>query len=398
MNTAVMTSGLRRDFSSSIMKFAARFCFAVLVAGQLVFGFSLAAFYGLASWREHWQSWNHVMKHGYIPGASLGNAVVVAHVLTATVVVLTGTMQLIPVIRQRLPALHRWTGRVYLLSAVVLGSAGIVVLWTRSIGGDLPMRIGTTIDALLIVVFAALTFRTALAREFTAHREWALRLFVVVSAAWFFRVAVTLMFAINGGPFGFDPRTTSGPLLTFMTFAEYLGPLAMLELYFEAGPKASALRRTATGLGLIVVTLALAAGIVLLSAGNSVPNIALAFDARIPISEPFAATLDSAGIEQAVKQYHALKQDAPQTYNFDEKELNAFGYRLIADQRLDDAVRVFQLNVETYPNSSNTYDSLGEAYMDEHQNDLAIDSYSKALALDPHNKNSAAMLRRLRAH
>jgi hypothetical protein len=396
MNTAIMTSGVGRDFSGSIVKFAARFCFAVLVAGQLVFGFSIAAFYGLASWRGHWESWNHTMKHGYIPGASMGNAVVAAHVLTATIVVLTGTMQLIPAIRQRLPALHRWTGRVYLLSAAVLGNAGVIILLTRSTGGDLSLRIGTTIDALLILVFAALTLRTALAREFVAHREWALRLFVVVSAAWFFRVVVTLVFAVNGGPFGFDPRTTTGPFITFMTFAQYLGPLAVLELYLEAGPKASARRRTATGVGLIVLTLAMAAGIALLAAGSSVPNIKLAFDSRIPISEPLTATLESAGIEQAVKQYHALKQQAPQTYNFDETELNSLGYRLISEKRLDDAVRVFQLNVEAYPNSSNTYDSLGESYMDEHRNDLAIANYMKALEVDPKNKNSAMMLRQLR--
>ena len=396
MNTAVMAGGVRRDFSGSIMKFAARLCFAVLVAGQLVFGFSVAAFYGFASLREHWESWNHTMKHGYIPGASLGNAVVAAHVLTATIVVLTGTMQLVPAIRQRMPALHRWTGRVYLLSAVVLGSAGVFVLLTRSSGGDLSLRIGTTIDALLILVFAGLTLRTALARQFVAHREWALRLFVVVSAAWFFRVAVTLAFAINGGPFGFDPRTLTGPFITFMTFAEYLGPLAVLELYLEAGPKASARRRSATGIGLILVTFAMAAGIVVLAAGSWVPNIKLAFDARIPISEPFTATLESAGIEPAVKRYHALKQRSPQAYNFAETELNSLGYRLLSEQRLDDAVRVFQLNVEAYPNSSNTYDSLGESYMDEHQNALAIANYEKALEVDPKNKNSAAMLRQLR--
>ena len=395
MNTAVMLSGVRGDPSASILKFAARLCFAVLVLGQLIFGFSIAAFYGLASWRAHWESWNHTMRQGYIPGATMGNAVVAAHVLTASIVVLTGTMQLVPAIRQRLPALHRWTGRIYLLSAVLLGSAGVVILWTRSVFGDLPERIGSTINAVLILVFAALTLSTALNRQFVAHREWALRLFVVVSASWFFRVAVTLVVAVNGGPFGFDPRTLTGPFLSFMTFAQYLGPLAVLELYLEAGPKASARRRGATGIGLILVTLAMAAGIGLIAAGSWLPNIKTAFDTRIPISEPFTATLNSAGIEQATNKYHELKQQAPLAYNFEETQLNSLGYRLISEQRLDDAVRVFQLNVEAFPNSSNTYDSLGEAYMDQQRNDLAIMNYEKALQVDPKNKNSASMLHRL---
>ena len=54
-----------------------------------------------------------------------------------------------------------------------------------------------------------------------------------------------------------------------------------------------------------------------------------------------------------------------------------------------------QLNVEAYPASSNVYDSLGEAYMDDGNTGLAIVNYKKSLELDPNNTNAVEMLKKL---
>jgi CubicO group peptidase (beta-lactamase class C family) len=81
----------------------------------------------------------------------------------------------------------------------------------------------------------------------------------------------------------------------------------------------------------------------------------------------------------------------------DERRLNQVGYELLAEpDRLDEAIAVFLLNTELYPESSNTWDSLGEAYMEKGQTELAIANYEKSLALDPSNTNAVAMLERLR--
>ena len=61
------------------------------------------------------------------------------------------------------------------------------------------------------------------------------------------------------------------------------------------------------------------------------------------------------------------------------------------------AIRVFQLNVEAYPQSSNTYDSLGEAYMDDGDKLQAIANYQKSLQLNPKNHNAVRMLQKLNA-
>jgi D-alanyl-D-alanine-carboxypeptidase/D-alanyl-D-alanine-endopeptidase len=55
------------------------------------------------------------------------------------------------------------------------------------------------------------------------------------------------------------------------------------------------------------------------------------------------------------------------------------------------------LNVEAYPASYNTYDSLGEAYMANGDKELAIRSYKKSLELYPKNTNAVEMLKKLAA-
>ncbi|MGC8733219.1 MAG: hypothetical protein ACP5RC_13315, partial [Halothiobacillaceae bacterium] len=78
-------------------------------------------------------------------------------------------------------------------------------------------------------------------------------------------------------------------------------------------------------------------------------------------------------------------------------QLNVLGYELLRAGRLNDAVRILQLNVGSYPASANTYDSLGEADMDDGKKASAIINYRKSLALDPQNRNAAAKLRALGA-
>ncbi|MFZ0803211.1 MAG: tetratricopeptide repeat protein [Terriglobales bacterium] len=73
------------------------------------------------------------------------------------------------------------------------------------------------------------------------------------------------------------------------------------------------------------------------------------------------------------------------------------GYRLIGAHKFEQAIRIFQLNVEAYPQSGNVYDSLGEAYLDDGNKPQAIVNYRRSLALNPKNRGAADLLRRLNA-
>jgi tetratricopeptide (TPR) repeat protein len=116
---------------------------------------------------------------------------------------------------------------------------------------------------------------------------------------------------------------------------------------------------------------------------------------RKSIAEVLSQTISSSGVDAAIKQYHDLNSSQPTIYNFDEAELNSLGYELLGSKKFKDAIRIFQLNVEAYPQSGNVYDSLAEAYMDNGDRQLAIANYQKSLQLDPSNKNALQMLKKL---
>jgi|SRR5215472_15246449 len=118
---------------------------------------------------------------------------------------------------------------------------------------------------------------------------------------------------------------------------------------------------------------------------------------RKSIGEALFHTIKSDGLDAAVKQYYDLKKNQAGAYDFGEDELNTLGYQLVGAKKFKEAIRVLQLNVEANPLSSNVYDSLAEAYMDNGDKELAIESYKKSLQLDPANKNAADMLKKLTA-
>jgi len=94
-------------------------------------------------------------------------------------------------------------------------------------------------------------------------------------------------------------------------------------------------------------------------------------------------------VEETIALYHQLKKDAPDEYNFEnEQELNRFGYDLMNDGKTKAAIEIFKLLVSEFPNAANPYDSLGEAYLKDGNEELALVNYEKTLALDPNNNHA----------
>ncbi len=139
-------------------------------------------------------------------------------------------------------------------------------------------------------------------------------------------------------------------------------------------------------------------------AGNVIPpDATLIFDTELvsvsdpkePIANVLLQTILEKDVESAVSQYRALKANEPDKYNFKEAQLNSLGYQLIKVGKTKEAIEILKLNAESFPNSSNVFDSLGEACMMDGQTQLAIDNYRKSLELDPNNKNAEEMISKL---
>src|SRR5579859_2717439 len=119
-----------------------------------------------------------------------------------------------------------------------------------------------------------------------------------------------------------------------------------------------------------------------------------------PDPEPAAQALmlveNVKGTDAALNFYQRIKDGTAKGFKADESSLNTMGYHLLAQKRIDEAIKVFQLNVQEYPNASNPYDSLGEAYMTAGKKELAIKNYEKSVELNPNNKNGVEMLKKLK--
>jgi beta-lactamase regulating signal transducer with metallopeptidase domain/Flp pilus assembly protein TadD len=96
------------------------------------------------------------------------------------------------------------------------------------------------------------------------------------------------------------------------------------------------------------------------------------------------------GPDGATKVYK--KAAAADGYYFEEKEFNNVGYILLKAGKAKEAVTVFQMNVDMYPDSWNVYDSLGEAYLALGNTTKATSLYEKSLELNPENENGKKML------
>ena len=104
---------------------------------------------------------------------------------------------------------------------------------------------------------------------------------------------------------------------------------------------------------------------------------------------PIAQSDGAAGV---IARYRALRADSTKVWLFDQSQLNRVGYWFLSRQRTAEAVIVFRLNVDEYPNASNPYDSLGEAYLAVADTARAIANYRRSLDLDPRNTNARDVL------
>ena len=78
-----------------------------------------------------------------------------------------------------------------------------------------------------------------------------------------------------------------------------------------------------------------------------------------------------------------------------ERDLNRWGYSLITENKLQAALKLFELNTILYPESFNVWDSYGEALLIQGDKAKAKSMYEKSLNLNPDNENAKEVLRKI---
>lgn len=97
--------------------------------------------------------------------------------------------------------------------------------------------------------------------------------------------------------------------------------------------------------------------------------------------------------KNVAKEYKSLKKNYP--YVDYESVINMVGYQFLEKKQVDNAITLFKLNTEEFPQSANTYDSLAEGYFYNEEFELSKQNYLKSLDLNPSNTNATKMINKI---
>jgi len=114
-------------------------------------------------------------------------------------------------------------------------------------------------------------------------------------------------------------------------------------------------------------------------------------------SDRLYALIDEGGDDAAIRQVLADRGAPSPKYYFLEVQINFGGYRFFQEGKIPQAVALFSINRDLFPESWNVHDSLGEALLAAGETAASIASYEKSLALNPQNTSATNALARIRS-
>lgn len=178
------------------------------------------------------ENFSHMIK-GHVPGDTYGNAVLLLHLLPVMLLSLSGVIQLFPKIRVKFPRFHRWNGRMFLTIGLMGALTGLWLTWGRDSRLSDIGSVGVTLNGILIPIAIAFAWYYARQRNFQAHKRWAIHAFILINGVWAFRLMLMGWFMVNQGANG-NNSTLDGPADITFSFACYLFPMLVAEIYFWA--------------------------------------------------------------------------------------------------------------------------------------------------------------------
>jgi len=102
-----------------------------------------------------------------------------AHILTGLLFMVLGPIQFLPAVRNRWIGFHRWSGRVWMVAALVGGITALVFVWRLPVFGSLSTKVGVVVTATLFLACLVQGYRSIRRRDIARHREWMIRAFAI---------------------------------------------------------------------------------------------------------------------------------------------------------------------------------------------------------------------------
>ena len=209
-----------KQLEDHLLGWTGRLFWLVTLAGLGMFG-SYIVLRAAGATIENFGQWKALVTGRPMPTAAdwIANVSIGLHFLMGAVLVLAWPILLSARIRTRHRAVHRWTGRVYVVAGFLAGAGGMSFILTHG-AASRAASIAFGIWGAVMMLCAVMAYLCARAKRFDRHRAWAVRLFSMVLGSWLFDVEIQAWKNQAGGV-GMHPDGASGP-----------ADLAMLYLFF----------------------------------------------------------------------------------------------------------------------------------------------------------------------
>ncbi len=235
--------------------------FTMGLIGQFAFAIYIFIYYGGSALEGNWQKWTDRMINGFLKGDFWGNTALMIHILLAFSITIGGPLQFVKRFREKGKIFHKWNGRIYIVTAIIISLVALYLVWARETSaGGLVGAIGTSTNGILIICFAIMTWRTAMNKNFIEHRKWAIRTYIAVCGVWFIRIGYGVWILVSGFTVPGMKSDLTGWYDRFLFFGSYLIPLFIVEVYFRVKESENVKWQKALTISFYILTVLLIGG------------------------------------------------------------------------------------------------------------------------------------------
>ncbi|WP_367392121.1 DUF2306 domain-containing protein [Lewinella sp. LCG006] len=215
--------------TDQIFRLATKLLVGIVWLSATFFGLYILLFYFAALLLEETNLWNKVLPGLFDTSTRMATLGIGLHFAAGGIILVLGCIQLIESVRVRYPAVHRWLGRLYVVSAMLTAIGGLVFILVKDTIGGPVMNVAFALYGILMFGAAVQTIRYARAGRLEQHRAWAIRLFALAIGSWLYRMDYGFWFLFTDG-LG-HTSDFHGPFDYFMDFWFYLPNLLVAEIF-----------------------------------------------------------------------------------------------------------------------------------------------------------------------
>lgn len=225
--------------STKLYDASQKIVFTCLIIAQAFFVSYLIAGYGFTGLSEGVSQWNRFNSTAYVAGDSLGNAMYAVHVLFAIVMIIGGSLQLLPTIRRKYKTFHKYNGRLFVTLACSISLAGLYLILSRGTVGNPLLHGLTAFSGAMVIVSSFFAIRAIRNANVALHQRWALHLFLAANGVLFFRLFIFAWMTLFG-TLGINTADFTGPTVLCVSVLSYLVPHVIAQLIWMANAPSKA--------------------------------------------------------------------------------------------------------------------------------------------------------------